>query len=519
LFGQSGFYQGIIQLSQAAIRVRIVQIQKTDDSFSVRTESTLRPHAQLRLTPKCRENQGGSSMLARILGGVAVWVGVAGSIQAQMPPAQLPKSKPPAPMAPAKLAPQTTPAPAAPTSAAAVPANAPATTASNLLTNGGCGAVPCPDVCNPCCAPCGPPGRYWIDAGYIFWNVSGQNAPPLVTASPAGTPRQNANFVPIAGALGQPTTSVLYPNGSLNNDWRSGFYINAGMWLDCCQTCGIEMNGFYLGKSRDNYSLGDPTGNSIITRPFFNATTGLPDAQLVSFPNILAGTVTVASTSTLWGLNPNLVKNLCCGPCGRFDLLLGYTYLSLDDTIVIREDLTSLPGQQDVPPGTRFQIEDSFRTQNDFHGVNIGFAFERRFSHWYVGGRAGVALGVVHQEVDISGYTIITPPGGPSTTFPGGLLTQTTNIGHYERDVFGVQPWLGVRFGCQVTKCLRAYVGYDWMYLSNVVRAGDVIDPRVNENLIAPPVVPFSGPAVPAFNWNSSGVHVHGVRFGVEVRF
>ena len=51
---------------------------------------------------------------------------------------------------------------------------------------------------------------------------------------------------------------------------------------------------------------------------------------------------------------------------------------------------------------------------------------------------------------------------------------------HYERDMFAVLPWAGIRLGAQVTCHLRAYVGYDYMYLSNVARAGEQIDPRVN---------------------------------------
>ncbi|CAN5161271.1 hypothetical protein BH11PLA2_BH11PLA2_43330 [soil metagenome] len=463
-------------------------------------------------------------MLTRLLGGVAVCVGMAGTMLAQTPPATLPKTKPsktapvpaPAPAPATPMAPATL-VPAAPAVAApAVVAAAPQTHASNLLTQGGC-AVPC-DVCQPCCVACGPPGKYWLDAGYIFWNVTGQNTPALVTASPAGTPRNDANFTPIAGAIGQPTTTLLYPTNSLNNNWRSGFYFNAGMWFNCEQTCGIELNAFYLGQSSQSYTAGSD-GSAIITRPFFNAATGLQDAQLVSYPNILSGSVNVSSSNSLWGANPNLIKNCCCGPCGRFDVLLGFYYLSLNDNVTIQEDLTSLPGQQNVTPGTRFQVYDSFNTTNDFYGANIGFAFERRFSHWYVGMRAGVALGNVHQQVDINGYTTITPPGGPSTTYPGGLLTQTTNIGHYERDVFGVLPWIGVKLGCQLTKCTRVYVGYDYMYLNNVVRAGEQIDFRVNGNLIPPPVVPTTGPAVPAFQWNPTGVSVHGIRIGAEFRF
>jgi len=341
-----------------------------------------------------------------------------------------------------------------------------------------------------------------------------------VTTAPVGTPRQTA------GVLGQPGTRVLFPTSDLNNDWRSGFYFNFGFWCDECQTRGFETNFFYLGDSNENYSVGSP-GTTILTRPFFNATTGAPDTQLVSFPDtqlvsfpgILSGSVSVTSDTNVWGINPNYISNCCCGPCGRFDVLLGFYYLNVSDNLNITENLTSLPGQQNVAPGTQFVVNDHFSTTNNFYGVNIGFAFERRFSHYYLGVRSGIALGVNHQTIDINGSTTITPPGGPATVYAGGLLTQPSNIGRYERDEFAVLPWVGVRLGCQVTTHLRTYVGYDFAYLSNVVRAGEQIDTRVNTTQIAPRTAGVSGPLLPAFTPNESGFTITGVRVGVEYRF
>lgn len=447
-------------------------------------------------------------MLARFLGGMAVTFAAAGFALAQQPqpPATLPKAKPSAQPTPAKELSE-------PPSPLPKPSPSIQTPASNMLTQPGPCATPAANACcEPCCVPCGPPGRFWIDAGWIYWTTSGQNTPPLITTAPVGTAR------PQAGALGQPGTSVIFPNGSTNDDWRSGVYVNLGFWLDCCQTCGFETNFFWLGQSNDNAVAGS-NGSAIITRPFFNTTLGIQDTQLVSFPNVLSGTVAVDSSTDVWGINPNAIWNCCCGPCGRFDTLLGFYYLRVADNLTINENLTSLPGQLNVTPGTQFLIQDQFRTTNDFYGFNIGFAFERRFSHWYLGARAGCAIGWVHQSVQISGSTVIIPPGGPAQTYQGGLLAQPSNIGFYERDVFAVLPWVGVRFGCQVTERLRTYVGYDFLYLSNVVRAGEQIDPRVNTTQLPPRTTPPTGPLFPQFQYNDTGFFMHGIRIGAEFRF
>lgn len=494
-------------------------------------------------------------MLTRFLGGAVACAGAAGVLSAQaptvvsqpakagstaitadvgsplitappkpaplIPPSAFPGTTVAIPAAqgtPAKPVPATPAAPATPAKPAAAPAATPAapaplTPSSDLLANGACGAVACPAPdCKVCCDPCGPPGRMWLDAGYWYGTITGQNVPPLVTAAPPGTPRAQA------GALGQPGTSVLYPNGKVNDDGRSGFYLNAGIWLDDCHKCGIEGNFFFLGTSRDRFVAGSD-GSQIISRPFFNTALGINDIQLVSFPGILAGNVTVNSQSSFIGGGVNMVKNLCCTPCGRFDLLLGYSYLNLEDEINIQEDLTSLPGQTNVPPGTRFLVRDNFRTTNTFNGVNIGFAAERRRGHWFFGARGGVALGNTHQEVDIDGSTTITPPGGVPQTYSGGLLTQPSNIGHYERDRFSAVPWFGLKVGLQVTPRVRTYVGYDFMYFGNVLRAGDQIDLRVNPTQIPPRTAGVTGPAFPVFTPRETGAAINAIRFGIEARY
>ena len=96
----------------------------------------------------------------------------------------------------------------------------------------------------------------------------------------------------------------------------------------------------------------------------------------------LAGSV-VANSKTLpiYGASPNLVRNIACDPCGRLDLLLGYRYLNLSDDLTIQENLNALPGST-VAAGSRFQVNDRFRTENQFHGPMVGFAWERRSGHW-----------------------------------------------------------------------------------------------------------------------------------------
>jgi hypothetical protein len=71
-----------------------------------------------------------------------------------------------------------------------------------------------------------------------------------------------------------------------------------------------------------------------------------------------------------------------------------------------------------------------------------------------------------------------------------------------------------------VTENLRASLGYNALYISDVLRAGSQIDRSINSQQI--PVIGGAGPvtpARPAASFDSSSLWVHGVTFGLELSF
>jgi hypothetical protein len=339
--------------------------------------------------------------------------------------------------------------------------------------------------------------------------AKGDRLPPLITASPPGTPRDQA------GVLGAPGTTVLFGDDRVNDEMRLGYRIRAGLWLDCDQTCGIEGDIFFLDPTGDGASFSS-TGSPILGRPFLNAN-GAPDAQLVAFPGVIAGTVTASNDSTAWGATVNARHRLCCGCNYRVDALLGYRFLGLSDTLTVGENLVATDPEGDIEAGTRFQIQDRFRTTNAFHGGQLGLKGEHWRGRAFLGWNVSVALGNVHQSIDIGGSTRIANPGQTLAVLPGGLLALQSNSGQFDRDDFAVLPAAGVSAGVRLTERLHVFAGYDFMYLSHVTRPGDVIDLTVNPALLPPPV--GGGPARPAVLGGSSDYWLHGVSAGVEWRF
>jgi len=384
----------------------------------------------------------------------------------------------------------------------------------------------CPAIVAACCQPCGPQGRMWFEGEYLLWWAKGASSPPLASFSPAGTPIEQA------GVLGTPGATTTFGNQRLNNGLQMGFQTRAGIWLDDCHKWGLEGGFMLLGGDSTNNVAGSPTGATIVSRPFFNALSGQPDAQLVSFPGVLNGTVSVNSQiSQIWGYDVLGRKQLCCiaddcadacGTSGRFnnyrrwDLLVGYRHYYFSDETDITENL--FPQDPAVVPGTQIIVQDQFRARTRFDGIVLGIAGERTYNRLYLQGAIKLNVGQVTREVSIYGQTTVNVPGEGQSIEPGGLLALNSNIGTYRDTDWTVIPETQLRVGYRITQRMTAYAGYNLIVWPKVARAAEQIDPAVNTNLI-PPVIDNSGPARPAFFGPTSTLWIQGVSLGVNLQF
>lgn len=378
---------------------------------------------------------------------------------------------------------------------------------ANPVPVAGCSSC---DGCSSCCTPCGPQGRFWVTGEFLLWWMKGDQLPPLVTTST--TPEA-------AGIPGTPGTAVLFGGAPNNDGARYGFRAGVGLWLDDCHRWGVEAAFFVLNQANDGF-LADGRGGAILARPFFDVDNLQPDALLVSLPGVLAGAVAMSSSSEFYGADLNLRRQLSCrgdACCGhRIDLIAGFRYLQLEETLGISTNIETLDPNLNVPVGTRFILDDAFRTQNEFLGGQIGAAAEWWRDRWFINVRGLIGLGVNRQEVEIAGSTAILIPGLPADVRSGGLLAQPTNIGTFSRSEFAIVPEIGLTVGCQLTENLRVFAGYNLIWWTNVVRPGDVIDLGVNPTQIAGGLV---GDARPAFTWRTSDLWIQGINFGVQARF
>jgi hypothetical protein len=353
-------------------------------------------------------------------------------------------------------------------------------------------------------------GGFWIAAEYLNWSTKGDRLPPLVTTGPPGTPLGQA------GVLGAPGTSVLFGDGSAADVWRSGVRLRGGYLFDSRHAEGLEGQFFALGRNSTDFSLSSP-GNPILAHPFVNAVSGLQDAQLVAFPGLISGSVSISDTSQLFGAGAVYRRELCttCN-LGSVSGLIGYRFMRLHDALSINgTSIAGLGGA--IPAGTTFTATDQFGSVNNFHGLDLGLTGDVANGAWRLTWLAKLAIGGTFTQVNIDGSTVVTVPGFASTTSAGGLYSQPTNIGNETSSRFAVAPELGLNIGYQVTNGLRAFAGYSLLYWTGLVRPGGAIDTTINFSQTGGGAL--VGPARPQRQLNTTDYWAQGLNLGLVYNY
>jgi hypothetical protein len=376
----------------------------------------------------------------------------------------------------------------------------------------------------------GRPNRVWARADYLLWWVKDAPLPvPIVTTGDpnVGFDPKLVNTVNTAGAIGQPGTQVLLGDSGIRFPASSGLRVAIGGWVDEGQHFGIEGSGFLLQRSSNTFSAAsNSAGNPPLYFPIFSGIAGAERAIPIADPlRGFSGNVDVTSTLQLWGAELNAMFPFYRQLGLELTLLAGFRYAELRESLSIHNTTT------DLMFGNVTILNDSFDTRNQFYGGQIGGRLAFQLERFSLDVTGKVALGLTHQLVDIEGNITqagpnpLVPPG--LGTFPGGLFAQTSNIGQRPTDQFTV-PFtalssLELKLAYAITPHIRAFVGYEILYWTGVVRPGDQIDHNVNlsQNAVLDPkgVGTLVGPAQPAPLFNRSDFWAQGFNLGVEFRY
>jgi hypothetical protein len=184
------------------------------------------------------------------------------------------------------------------------------------------------------------------------------------------------------------------------------------------------------------------------------------------------------------------------------------------------DGLTILTNQQGniqiIGPFT-LAVSDEFAITNNFNGLDLGLTGESRYGAWTLAWLGKMAVGANYSTAQINGSSTITAGGGAPVVSPGGLLALPSNMGNFSQARFAVVPELALKVGYQVTSQFRIHAGYDFLFWSNVVRPGNVIDTGINPTQIPPGTL--VGARRPAPRPDGSDFWAQGLDLGAVLSF
>jgi hypothetical protein len=373
-------------------------------------------------------------------------------------------------------------------------------------------------------APC-----FWAGADYLLWWVKDGHLlfPFVLTGDPAAL---NAAGMTNPGALNAGGFPTLTGN-KIDYETLSGVRATVGGMLGGDGGLGIEGSGFILPRQSKSFrAASDANGNPVLGFRYLdtlfntNPATGPEDNFQASIPGLLAGSVTVVSNTRLWSAEANAILGGGGGGGSRLQILGGFRYVDLSEDLSLLLRSTAIGdgavfflGNAFGPPST-VTSTDTFRTRNQFYGGQLGARGEFGTGRLVIGVSAKCGLGNMHEVVEVRGVSTLSPD---FMSVPSGQFAGPSNIGRRTHDDFAVVPEAEIKVGFQVTSCLRATVGYNFLYISRVVRPGDQIDLVVNDS-----TNPLNGAfgtgdttAAPRPFFNKTDFWAQGLTFGIELSF
>ncbi len=357
--------------------------------------------------------------------------------------------------------------------------------------------------------------RFWMSGDYLLWFAKGQPVDfPLLTTS---SPNQG-------GLLNNPSTIQLVPTNDINYSSISGFRLTGGFMGDADRRFGAEVSGFYTERKliSQYFSTVLPGSSSVgiplLARPYVDTTTGSTSLVIANL-GLSVGSAAISTSTSNWSVEANAVWNLFRSEpttkmWNSIDFLAGYRFMQIkeDFTIQSMSTLNSVnitpifaPGPFGVPVqiGTRVtpipvdvngttttapatvQIVDRFKATNNFNGGTFALRHECRYGMFSLQSTFKLGVGNMHQVLEIQGSTtFVNPVTGQSGGAYGGLYANSTNIGRYNNDEFAVIPELTMNFGLNLTQSLSLFVGYNFLYVNNVARPGNQLNPYIDASTV-----------------------------------
>jgi len=375
----------------------------------------------------------------------------------------------------------------------------------------------------------GPAQSAWASVGYSRWWISDAPfATPLATTGGGINP----------GALGDPATLVLFGDQPLDYGGFNGLRFDAGFWLNDAHTVGVGGSYSTFDRRTSTFFASSDGGLDFLARPYYNQqafqNVAAVVADLTAPDGVLSGSLGIRNSVRFDSLDLHFLKNLVAAEGITLNGMFGYRYFNLRESLDIRQDTAFVPNDGAVNPlvvagaeVTSLTIGDSFHTRNRVQGVELGLRGEVGGGAFFANATAKVTLGVNQQRVDISGFTSGTAVAdGSVVNASSGLLAVGNadfpgNLGSHHYNQFIIMPEFGLQGGVQLSSHARVFIGYDLLYINDVVRPGSQIEPVINPQFV-PSDSAFGIPVGfnnPRPNRARNDFFAHGVSVGIEFQY
>ncbi len=417
-------------------------------------------------------------------------------------------AQPPLPMPPTPPTPEPIPAPAqrAPESVTTMPAFS----GTPAPAEYGHAYGPSEVYGGHCCdAGCTDGGRGWARAEYLYWQVREQKTPVLAGTVP----------LPLAVDGDLPPNAILPLFGDsgdrIHYSGQSGVRVSAGTWTDGGQEWGVE--GVYLWVSEDALRFRRTTAGDPVVGPTFDDPVANRRVIIVpSAPDRQTASVNIDATNQIWGAELNGRRRGCAlFFADRLEWICGFRYLQFDETLDVFSAINPV-----LPDAVALQTFDNFSVHNRFLGPQAGFTSKWEYCSWFVDFTGKLGLGALHREARINGGSTLQVPPATNVGLPGGILAQPTNSGNFDNVRFSVLSEVTINGGYQLASGVRAFVGYNFLFINNVIRAGGLID-QVDSGQV--PGLAFPDPPAgvgrPRTEFGDARFWVHGINAGFEITY
>lgn len=390
----------------------------------------------------------------------------------------------------------------------------------------------------------------WLESDYLLWTTKKFPLPvPLVSSA--------SLKADLPGALGQPGTKILMGDKEANLNWRNGFRVILGGWIDSCHRWGMEGGFFMLPNKSHHQSIrtsGKPESLNVAV-PIYDVMglwglKGEPGESIYILPGPLSGPgfkgrFSLKISSQLMGSELNALFNRINKCRLGMDFTVGFRWLQLKESLKFAGKTAALPN---APVEGFYNFKDVFKTNHNFYGLQVGLKANYHLKRWFFKGFAKISLGCMNQRVKIDGKSrtsngnlfYMTKNTGHEV-LRGGIFAEPSNRGSHDSNEFAIVLETGINLSYQFSNCLEIGVGYNFLWMNQLLRPGEQIDRKINPTRTAlakasrksvgvgpdkpvpfgePAAAPFpSGPKRPKFKPHYTDFWVQGLAVNLNLAF